>query len=79
MNVRLACCVNELVFKNKLWNGNFFVESSFLLPVLYFYWSLYPVAAIVLSGGFVSVITYCLVLQSQTLSRTVRPGLFLRD
>ena len=23
------------------------------LPVLYFYWSLYPVAAIVLSGGFI--------------------------
>ena len=49
------------------------------LSDFYFYWSLHPVAAIVLRRGFIVSypITYCFVFQSQTSPGTAKRGRFL--
>ena len=47
------------------------------LPVLYFYWSLYPVAAIVLSGGFIVSIVLPIVSFSNHRPRLERYRLSL--
>ena len=60
------CIFSVKIFKPLQFLFSFVSAVNYLvaLPVLYFYWPLYPVAAIVLSGGFIVSILLPIVLFS---------------